>query len=234
MSGLPDRSAAAKHTASSRISPLPNSARTLRGPFAFRLGNELSIPQSRRAVNDGLYVGPDFISSHGGHVTKKRSYKRRDTPPVGARYGQLTVVGFGGYHPTTRHSLWICGCDCGREVLRRAGELTIRASCGKTHKPPKPSPLPRAPRVHSIPPVGQRFHRLTVTGPAETKTREIRWMCRCDCGTEKSFYARNIVRGATKSCGHGRPDASSERMRKRALEQKMKREISVEGCGPDA
>lgn len=49
---------------------------------------------------------------------------------------------------------------------------------------------------------GQRFGLLTVTGPAESDPRgQRRWLCRCDCGTEKTVLGSNLTRGTTVSCG---------------------------------
>lgn len=49
---------------------------------------------------------------------------------------------------------------------------------------------------------GQRFGFLTVTGPAESDGNgHRRWLCRCDCGTEKTVLGHNLTRGTTVSCG---------------------------------
>jgi len=48
---------------------------------------------------------------------------------------------------------------------------------------------------------GTRFNNLVVAGPAPKKTKELRWLCLCDCGeyTEVDSYAlRNSL---IKSCG---------------------------------
>lgn len=48
---------------------------------------------------------------------------------------------------------------------------------------------------------GQRFGRLTVIGRADTKSKDVKWLCKCDCGNEcitKGIYLRT---GDTRSCG---------------------------------
>ena len=51
-------------------------------------------------------------------------------------------------------------------------------------------------------PVGSKFANLTVVGLADpAKNRFARWVCKCDCGIEKTFYASNVKRGLSKSCG---------------------------------
>lgn len=46
-----------------------------------------------------------------------------------------------------------------------------------------------------------RFGRLTFTGQSEVRERHTYWLCRCDCGNTKWFYAGNVKRGKSKSCG---------------------------------
>ena len=52
----------------------------------------------------------------------------------------------------------------------------------------------------------QRFGQLTVIGDyitiRNTRNRQERkWLCRCDCGTEKYILERSLLHGGTKSCG---------------------------------
>jgi hypothetical protein len=49
---------------------------------------------------------------------------------------------------------------------------------------------------------GRRFHKLTVLSYDRTnKFRTSYWLCRCDCGKEKSVRGDGLVKGRTKSCG---------------------------------
>ena len=49
---------------------------------------------------------------------------------------------------------------------------------------------------------GRQFGRLTVIGPAPSdKAGHARWICRCDCGGNKTALATNLIRGLTTSCG---------------------------------
>lgn len=52
----------------------------------------------------------------------------------------------------------------------------------------------------------QRFGRLTVLGEYITVKNsrgrdERKWLCRCDCGTEKYILERSLIYGNTQSCG---------------------------------
>lgn len=48
---------------------------------------------------------------------------------------------------------------------------------------------------------GQRFGRLTVVGRSATIGKNVRWLCRCDCGSEHVVYGQNLRNGSVKSCG---------------------------------
>ena len=53
---------------------------------------------------------------------------------------------------------------------------------------------------------GQRFGLYTVIGLGEPYTparggTQARWLCRCDCGTERNVWASALVRGKSTSCG---------------------------------
>ena len=49
--------------------------------------------------------------------------------------------------------------------------------------------------------IGQKFNRLTVIKFDKTVKGVAWFLCRCDCGTEKSIRSRNIREGQVKSCG---------------------------------
>lgn len=50
--------------------------------------------------------------------------------------------------------------------------------------------------------IGQRFGRLVVVSRAENnKYQKTRWLCKCDCGTEKVVLAHDLRLGTAKSCG---------------------------------
>lgn len=50
--------------------------------------------------------------------------------------------------------------------------------------------------------VGERFGRLTVVERLDSTERgHSMWLCRCDCGAEKSVLGTSLRKGATKSCG---------------------------------
>lgn len=53
---------------------------------------------------------------------------------------------------------------------------------------------------------GKRYGRLTVINLDEVKTNldknyNTHWLCRCDCGNEKTIVGSSLNYGATTSCG---------------------------------
>ena len=50
--------------------------------------------------------------------------------------------------------------------------------------------------------IGEKFGMLTVIEQAPSSAKGLRrWLCRCDCGTEKIVTGSNLRRGTTVSCG---------------------------------
>ena len=60
---------------------------------------------------------------------------------------------------------------------------------------------------------GQRFGRLIVLyrTDIQTKHRQWKWMCRCDCGVEKPVTSQDLRRGDTLSCGCLNREINSKR-----------------------
>ena len=49
---------------------------------------------------------------------------------------------------------------------------------------------------------GKKFGRWTVIKKGyPSKNGNTRWLCKCDCGTEKIVFGINLRQGRTKSCG---------------------------------
>lgn len=100
-------------------------------------------------------------------------------------------------------------------------------------------------------PAGTRFGRLTVLAesPERTPAKNVRWLCRCDCGAVRAVLSSNLRRGLSQSCGcaiidatrksnrtHGRSGRNPEyiawcRMRQRCLNPKKDSFIHYGGRG---
>lgn len=115
---------------------------------------------------------------------------------TGMKFGRLTVVKQVEDHifPSgNKTSMWLCRCDCGKEVNVSMGHLKSghTTSCGCIH-------------VKDL--AGQKFGMLTVIERAEdAKTisglNQVRWKCLCECGNTTIVRACNLKSGGTISCG---------------------------------
>jgi len=55
----------------------------------------------------------------------------------------------------------------------------------------------------------QKFGKLIVLKRSEVSTKK--WLCRCQCGTEKEFYSKNLRSGDSTSCGCEKKKKLTER-----------------------
>lgn len=113
---------------------------------------------------------------------------------TGKRFGNLVVTGFA--FSRNNESYWNCKCDCGNEKAIRSGNLRAgkTKTCGCSHF-----------NRHHNNLVGKKFGRLTVIEDATDMTpygkKDIKWLCRCDCGKETVVKTSDLKTGNTLSCG---------------------------------
>ena len=76
--------------------------------------------------------------------------------------------------------------------------------------------------------IGQRFGIYTVIGAAESTTSgRRRWLCRCDCGTERIVLGSNLKNGHSESCGCRRiRDLTGERVGRLTVLERSERYAS--------
>ena len=48
---------------------------------------------------------------------------------------------------------------------------------------------------------GRAFGRWRVVERAHTRLGKVRWLCRCECGEERTVAATALTRGTSNSCG---------------------------------
>lgn len=123
---------------------------------------------------------------------------------IGDKFGKLTVLREAERHANGRRQ-YLCSCECDNEKIATAKSLRNGdiKSCGC---------LRGKHLRHDL--TGQIFGRLKVIDRAESyKFKNImgnlegggsRYLCLCECGTEKIVNANNLVRGLTQSCGECR------------------------------
>src|ERR1700757_1938230 len=99
--------------------------------------------------------------------------------------------------------------DCQRWLERYLSRLKFsqrECSCGCHGLVPLPSylrsdrPIPRYLRGHNNKPpdpIGERYGHWTVLARVDADT----WRCRCDCGTERVLYLKNLKRRTSTNCG---------------------------------
>lgn len=113
----------------------------------------------------------------------------------GQRFGRWLVRDYDGYRGGHHH--FQCVCDCGTEKVVNRGSLLrgLSTSCGCL----KNEALGKR-RLKDL--TGKRFDRLFVLSRgSDDRNRLLKWICRCDCGTEKEVYGCALTRGLTRSCG---------------------------------
>lgn len=91
--------------------------------------------------------------------------------------------------------------QCGKQLAGRQEMYCSRSCTGRAHgsRAAKVGASRRRPRDL----VGRRFERLTVLSlvPERASGGGSRWLCRCDCGTEKVVAAKHLKDGNVRSCG---------------------------------
>ncbi|MEE0989629.1 MAG: hypothetical protein U0L02_09745 [Kandleria vitulina] len=154
-------------------------------------GNEISVLSGR------LRSGQ--TKSCGCLRYDKKDYKKSDL--IGQVFGRWTVQ----EKDTARKghgTFYICKCECGNIRSISSDSLTrgTSKSCGCGRGIPKTDLT------------GQRFGKLTVLGLDDDKSKKsINWICRCDCGTIKSYRTHHLLRDNVISCGCESRRMSSER-----------------------
>lgn len=121
---------------------------------------------------------------------------------TGKRFGHWTVLER-DYSIHKKNIHWVCKCDCGtiRSVAGTSLRSGISVSCGCEKN--KLTSIRGKQAVDDM--TGQRYGMWTVLrkddSESTTSKRGARWICRCDCGKEKSVLGYSLRRGTTTSCG---------------------------------
>ena len=91
-------------------------------------------------------------------------------------------------------AMWLCQCECG--TVKAVSGANLRhgktKSCGCVSSRP----------TNYIDLTGCKFGRLTVLGiEGKRNSGELKWLCKCDCGSESVALTSNLTRGNSTSCG---------------------------------
>lgn len=115
---------------------------------------------------------------------------------TGRVYGRLTAIREAGRTPD-KAVLWLCRCECGKEVVVRGNSLQAGSSrsCGCLVKDTRSSP--------AMDLTGTVYGRLTAIEPTDGRIAagSVIWLCRCECGNEVMVPTNRLRSGNTRSCG---------------------------------
>jgi hypothetical protein len=123
--------------------------------------------------------------------------KHRIIPMAGKKFGKLTVLRDSCERSGSGAVLWVCECDCGeiKTIIGSSLRSGITSSCGCKRLEIIKS------NVENL--TGRVFDRWTVLERdySAARSKNINWICRCECGTVKSVLSGNLKNGSSKSCG---------------------------------
>lgn len=126
---------------------------------------------------------------------------------IGKKFSELTVIERAEDYiePSGRHRpQWLCKCSCGGTIILKSRQLQKGSVKQCDNCNPKKR---RKVGKHNL--VGQRFGKWTVLELAEnnkSKSGHTRWLCRCDCGTERIVDGGHLVGKFSVSCGCSRKE----------------------------
>lgn len=124
---------------------------------------------------------------------------------TGRRFGKLVVVKQTEKRNAAGSVIWECKCDCGNTKYICGNSLNggHSKSCGCMQN-----------KIENL--LGRRFGRLVVTrfDYYAAFSHSVRWICKCDCGKEKSVLASCLKGGSVTSCGCFSSEQKSKRTRK--------------------
>lgn len=116
---------------------------------------------------------------------------------VGQKFNLLTVIRIVSHVRNDRGHVWLCRCDCGKEISARGYLLKSgrKTSCGCR----APTASWHSPKLLDL--AGQQIGKLTVVKRLFIKGKNATWLCRCECGKEVAVSRCSLRAGTTKSCG---------------------------------
>lgn len=171
-------------------------------------------------------------------TTRLKSGKTRSCGCLKIALNDLTGQRFGRLVATSRApnvgksgkvTAWNCRCDCGAATIVPGDSLKRGASqsCGCLNK----ERVADSSRARAEDHTGRRFGKLTAIRRGDYKGKDVGWICRCDCGTEKTISVAPLRRGLVVSCGCENRRIASARM----LEMnEFRQAVRVMGCEAEA
>lgn len=115
---------------------------------------------------------------------------------TGVRFGRLVAVEKMEKRAADGQEMWEFRCDCGNRTVKRKDNVVSGKTkdCGCVKQ--------EVQRKRDQEYIGQRYNRLVMLSPQETRSasRGRMWLCKCDCGNYVTLPFQDI-KHHTKSCG---------------------------------
>lgn len=114
---------------------------------------------------------------------------RKPTDRRGQKYGKLTAIE-DTLERSNNKALWLCSCDCGSKCVVRGDRLANGStkSCGCDRG--------------IVDETGKVYGRLTVIQSVGSNSNgNMRWVCKCVCGSEIVAIGSELRNGHVMSCG---------------------------------
>jgi hypothetical protein len=136
-------------------------------------------------------------------LTQQKKFAARNI--IGRSFGGYLVLGYIG------KSYWECKCDCGLICKVKTENLKTNKRGCKDCFTPTGNPGVTPDSFCDL--TGSKVGRWTVVRrivPTGKPFRSPRWLCRCDCGLEKSVSTMSLKSGDSSSCGCYRSEFFSD------------------------
>ena len=128
-------------------------------------------------------------------------------------FGSLTALFPVKTKNSNKDVLWLCLCNCGNMIVRKAHSLRegTTSSCGcERYKKVRETKFDKHKQN-----IGKRFSKLIVAdvveAPLGLKDRRVYYKCLCDCGKIVIARSTDITSGKTMSCGCAKRDAEARK-----------------------
>lgn len=131
-----------------------------------------------------------------GCINKERLSKLNYVDLLNKKFNKLKVIERIG--SINNSVIWKCLCDCGNYTKVSTNSLNSgnTKSCGCFHK--EITSLLLSKNL-----IGLKFGKLTVIERLfiNNLSKNVKWLCKCDCGNEKIILSNSLISGKSKSCG---------------------------------
>jgi group I intron endonuclease len=143
-------------------------------------------------------IGPGKLCEESRSMISKSQKGRVGTTKnredlTGRIFNKLTVISFHKSYKRSESAItaaatWFCKCECGKTTIVKAGNLRSGAvkSCGCLRNEPAATREDLTGRI---------FGRWTVIRFGKSIKNGVKWLCRCECGTEKMIVPSSLKSG---------------------------------------